>query len=67
MRRALNYRSEETLDAYMCARAYGTIVPLGTRRENTCMVFVTILGREPDARILRVELSSRVEVYYSFS
>lgn len=32
MRRALNYGSEGTLYAYMCARAYGTIVPMGTRK-----------------------------------
>lgn len=36
----------------ICVCVYGTIVPMGTRRENARMVFVTILGREPDARIL---------------
>lgn len=38
---------------------------MGTRRENARMVFVTILGREPDARILGPRLS--FENYYSLS
>lgn len=35
--------------AYVCM---GRLCRMSTRRENACMVFVTILGREPDAHFL---------------